>query len=76
MSKQFVTTGYLAVRFQTTPAKILKALQSLGREPAMILNDLCYWDGDDGNLAGLALTLPGAESLGRSPMATEADADG
>ncbi len=63
MTKQYVTTGYLAVRFQTTPARVLKARQSLGREPAMLLNDQCYWDGDDGNLAGLLVTSPKAAAI-------------
>lgn len=58
---QHVTTGYLAVRFKTTPARILKALQDFGVEPSLILNDQVYWPGDQANIAGLSLTCPGGE---------------
>src|SRR5438874_1522473 len=41
-----VTAGALSVQFQVSVSKVLRALRSLGAEPAMSLNGVEYFDSD------------------------------
>ena len=64
-TKYFSTVGYMCQMFQRSPAWVTSKLRDLKAEPAMVLNGLAYYSGEDHN-AVLAL-FPATDCPARRP---------